>query len=238
MSQQEAMQMPLSVKSGRGFGYFWWKPFIIRKALEATMPDGVVFYSDCGRYDGGFRLGRGVGQLLSAYRKTGFAGVEVPQFGASRMWTRKECFDGLDGVGGDSGEMPQIQATFSLWINNPETLAFVRKWELACRVPSYICDPTGDELLQQHSQFIAHRHDQSILSILVRKYRFPFIQLANRIDLPILRLLRRSHVANVEMKKVEFVARVVAGRPLFLELVLSHFCNKSVRFRKLLGRPT
>jgi len=50
---EEWRALPLVVREGKGFGCFWWKPYVIRKALESTSEGDLVFYSDCGRYGGG-----------------------------------------------------------------------------------------------------------------------------------------------------------------------------------------
>ncbi len=47
---EEWRALPLVVREGKGFGCFWWKPYVIRKALESTSEGDLVFYSDCGRY--------------------------------------------------------------------------------------------------------------------------------------------------------------------------------------------
>jgi len=207
LSQQpEYKNLPERLKSGRGHGFFWWKPFIIRKALEQTKPGDLVFYSDCGRYDGGFRLGRGLCYLLKKFASTGFVGVEVPQFGPAKLWTRIECVDALGVRDGRMLDLPQIQGTFMLWRHDDRSIVALNEWEAACRVPDIVADPLPDELAAQPACFFQHRHDQSVLTIITRKNNLKYITLGNRFSAFIFRMMKRSAVANVEMKKTAFVA--------------------------------
>jgi len=213
----EYQNLPSSLKAGRGHGFFWWKPFIIRKALEESGQGALVFYSDCGRYRGGFRLGKGSIYLIHKYAETGFAGVEVPQFGPAVRWTRAECFSAVGCEPTKEGELPQIQATFCLWRNDLRSLKIIKEWESLCRIPNVVADPVGEENKKQPSEFVAHRHDQSVLTLLVRKYNVTYIDLSGPFSKRILPYVSRAEVVNVKMKQTEFVARTlkVDGSLLF-----------------------
>ena len=232
VASPEYMSLPQQLREGRGFGFFWWKPYIIRLALESVSDGDLVFYSDCGRYDGGFRLGAGLLYLLKRYSSTGFAGVEVPQFGAAKRWTRVECIEYFSNQGVEFIEQPQIQATFACWKKTDDSLKIIKEWEKCCREIAFVSDVASEEMGNQGLDFIEHRHDQSILTALVRKYKIPYISLSKKWQYGVLRILSRSRAANVEMKKTDFVAHCLKSNSLFLPLFLVYFKNKFLKRKK------
>ena len=213
----ECCSLSPEFRAGRGFGYFWWKPYIIRKALEKLPENALVFYSDCGRYGGGFRLGAGVPFLLEQFALSGFTGVEVPQFGPSARWTSRECYHVMGCEAHEYRVQPQIQATFSLWRNDVPGRELLAQWESYCRDERVIADPR--EGISQRADFIAHRHDQSVLSNLTRKHGSPYIRLTGLVGGRFLRMLARAYEVNVAFKQTEFVAACLRGRSLWMELL-------------------
>ena len=230
-AQPEYQSLPDRLKSGRGHGFFWWKPFIIRKAVDESKLGDLVFYSDCGRYDGGFRLGAGAKYLIERFHQTGFTGVEVPQFGPAKLWTRVECFSGSGCDILKFGDLPQVQATFTLWKNTPINNRALAEWESACRNPIWVADPVGDELINQLLCFKEHRHDQSLLTLITRKHSLTYIKLAGQFQSLLLPLFKRTHVGNVSFKKTQFVALCVNSGFLVIHLALSYFKSKTVSQR-------
>lgn len=226
--QPEYHSLPDRLKSGRGHGFFWWKPFIIRKALQSVDKDGLVFYSDCGRYDGGFRLGKELTWLLDRYSETGFVGVEVPQFGSSARWTKMDCFLGLSRDVSVDLERPQLLAAFSLWRNIGQTRQFVSLWEAACRDPALVSDDPS--LAANDPRFLEHRHDQSILTILAHQYSMSYLKPFARWESAISRPWSNTYEGNVSIKKVAFVVRCLRCRCAIPLLALSYLRRKLATF--------
>lgn len=225
VATSEYCNLPSRIKKGRGFGFFWWKPFIIRKALEQKPKGGLVFYSDCGRYDGGYRLADGAKYLIDAYAETGFAGVEVPQFGAARRWTRASCYSLTERASVWEG-LPQIQATFSLWRNDENTQALLSRWEAACRLPELIADPTEDEKKSEPAAFVAHRHDQSLLTILARGADAPIIRMSTPLRSRVMPLLAKAEVVNTAMKHTQVVAEMLKTNRVTRLLITRYLLQK------------
>ena len=67
----------------------------------------------------------------------------------------------------------QIQSTWSMFRNSQQNKKFMMEWiELSDPKYKFWQNPVGEELKFQSSDFIAHRHDQSIFSLLYKKYGF------------------------------------------------------------------
>jgi len=177
---------------------------------------------------GGFRLGSDLNCLIKDYCTSGFVGVEVPQFGANARWTKMDCFVGLSDDMDRDMRLPQIQATFSLWRNTAKVRRFIDEWARACCDPVLVSDQPS--LLRNHWSFIAHRHDQSILTLLARRYGMPVLRPIRSWEAPLFYRLRRSYEANAGFKQVSFVYRCLkcgAALPVFL---VAYLRRKSALF--------
>ncbi|MDQ8208212.1 hypothetical protein QEH52_11880 [Coraliomargarita sp. SDUM461003] len=226
METPEYRSLDKNIKDHTGSMYFWWKPFIIRKALEDVAPGGLVFYSDSGRYDGGFRLSTGAKYLIEEFRSSGFTGVLVPQFGSNQQWTRKECFEQMDCNTSKYRNSPQIQATFSMWIKSESTMAAITEWENCCRDFNLVGDVGEDRKQFQSSSFKAHRHDQSILTLVSLKHQLNYLTLGEELTHQCLKYLGRVKEVNVEFKKTEFVAEAHATQRVLMPLALKYMRRK------------
>lgn len=164
----------------RGFGYWCWKPYIILNALK-NMDDGdILLYSDVGCY---FNP-KGRDRLLEYFEitentPTGILGVRSQEEGYNNMpetlyyeyeWTKGDILEYFQ-VYDDKlyTHTPQFESGIIFFKKNPLTIQFVEDWyqaylddySLATDSPSRIPNLTG---------FHENRHDQSIYSILGKKY--------------------------------------------------------------------
>ncbi len=150
----------------RGFGYWVWKPFIIRDAL-AALPDGAwLFYVDAtvdfvrrpppallkGSPVKLFRLGQG-------YRIAD--------------WTKPSCLAHYQERAPFDVADEMVVGTFSLFRKSPEAEEFLDAWVEGVETLWLVDDSltAADELAR--GNFREHRHDQSILSILAAQRSLP-----------------------------------------------------------------
>ena len=151
----------------RGFGYWIWKPFLIQQLLADLGREfaGLVYL------DAGCQLNRAspdadwrMTGYLEAAREAGTFAMHLPNH-QERFWSREVTMDFL-GLSGPQRESPQVQATFIATTLRSEGL--IRDWYHACSAKeySYLVDGPADEL--NSPGFVAHRHDQSILSGLMK----------------------------------------------------------------------
>tara|TARA_R110000822_G_scaffold1158_2_gene5187 strand:+ start:3972 stop:4727 length:756 start_codon:yes stop_codon:yes gene_type:complete len=164
-------------KYRRGFGYWAWKPFIIKTVMGAVDEGDYVLYLDAGNDIIGdpselFNLcSQNNGFLLFENR----SGNPKGDIWLNRQWTKMDCFN-LMNCNTDAfinGE--QTDGAYQLYQKNSSTIEFIDEYLKLCtdvRVVSDEPNITGDNF----PDFIDHRHDQSVLSLLALKYgikRFP-----------------------------------------------------------------
>ena len=165
----------------RGFGYWCWKPYFILNLLEKMDDGDVLLYSDIGCY----LNPKGKKRLQDYYNMventpTGILGVKSQEMSYNGMpetlyyeyeWTKGDVFAYYKVYDDKSyTHTPQFESTIIFFKKSPLVMQFVRDWyqaylddySLATDSPSHVPNFPG---------FKENRHDQSIYSILGKKYR-------------------------------------------------------------------
>ena len=154
-----------------GFGCWLWKPYIIRYELSKLLEADLLIYWDVGRrrYPHRFELSPKPLLLWCLENDGIFPGLWVPQYGPNKRWTKRDCFVAMNCDTAAYWDHPQVQATFSIWQKNSKALAFIEEWLTWCQKPEVISDDPNRLGLPNFDEFVAHRHDQSVLTNLVIK---------------------------------------------------------------------
>jgi hypothetical protein len=153
-------------RSPRGFGYWLWKPYIISKALSQIPEGDILLYCDaCTTFhvEGKERFLEYLDMLQKSPQKSFF--IQMAPDLAMRNWTKTDTIHQLDAK--DLLDSPMVMATIAMLANTP----FNRN--LYNFIYSISCDyhllDDSPSLLENDPTFKEHRHDQSILSILIYK---------------------------------------------------------------------
>ena len=147
----------------RGFGFWTWKPHVVRRSLEALPKGELLVYCDVGcslNSEGHARLEEYL--AMAADDPTGVLVFALD--GTVGEWTKRAA---LAAVGVDVPGMRQremITATCFVLRSEPATLDLVREWERRMADVRIVDDSPSAE--GEHPEFRAHRHDQSIFTLL------------------------------------------------------------------------
>lgn len=159
---------PFVLENKRGYGYWLWKPYIILQLLrdsKVAMGD-VVVYLDSGCEVN--RLGK-EGLLNEWIRKAKYAGGIGGRAASSNdaRYT-KRSLSALFSISCDDPVLkePHVEAGMLIIEKNGNTLDLVRKWYDTCCTYSLLDDSPSS--VQDTGLFIEHRHDQSVLNILLK----------------------------------------------------------------------
>lgn len=152
-------------KNPRGFGYWLWKPYIIHKTL-CSIPEGeMVFYMDscCGlQVNAKKRL---IDYIDMAHKnKDGnlFFGPMNPIY----HWCKMDTILSLDAK--DVMFQKEFIPGVLMTTNTEKNRSFFKLFYDTCC--NYHLVDDSPSVSSNHSEFREHRHDQSIFSILARKY--------------------------------------------------------------------
>lgn len=158
--------------SRRGAGYWLWKPWLFRHALATSADGDVILYADAGT-----SLVADPAPLIAL---TGvrpvvvFGHLSVGEPGGKlRRWTKRDCFVLLEADTEAYWNAQCCTAAFQLYRNGPEARAFVDELLQACTDPRILTDAPNVMGRANLPEFLDHRHDQSVLSILALKHALP-----------------------------------------------------------------
>lgn len=174
----------------RGAGFWLWKPYIILEALEKINEGDIVIYADNSTYfiaapeeeikqcieNNGFFLIHAYGHLCAQYTKRDtfhFMEMDTPFYHNSSITLGS----------------PQIYA------KNPYTVAFVKEWLRFCLNKNILTDLDNICGKKNLDNYIDHRHDMSILSLLVAKHKI-------KTFIPIHDILKKDNIELLEKEQV------------------------------------
>lgn len=152
----------------RGAGYWAWKPYVIKKALSQIDEGDVLMYSDSGitfinSADEAIGLMTETEQQMLLF--------ELEDIHPNKRWTKRDCFVimGLDHEPYLS--LNQILASYIVMRKNDFAISFIDEWLKYAKDYRVITDTANECGLSNYPEFVDHRHDQSILSLLGRKHK-------------------------------------------------------------------
>lgn len=154
--------------SVRGFGYWVWKPQVILQRLE-QIPDGdFLVYADAGCHLNPSGRNRLMDYFALASHGIGLVVFELSPEQTIRKWTKADLLDWF-GVAVDSEFTLQSQVAAGILVmrNSLEIRSLFASWIRVYEEDWSLVDDTPSRL-PNHVSFVEHRHDQSILTLLVR----------------------------------------------------------------------
>ena len=149
----------------RGYGYWIWKSYIIKQQMDKGKDGDLLLYLDCGCeldiYEKDYLL-----ECFEAAKKDLFVGTVVGC--VEKHWTKMDLILKLDMKDDPSLDTHQRQGGVLLFLVCDKTRDFVNQWySLQCE---YHLVDNSPSLAPNYPNFAEHRHDQSILSLLSKKY--------------------------------------------------------------------
>lgn len=153
-----------------GFGYWCWKPQIILQTLEKVNDGDIVLYADIGCH-----LNINGKKRLSEYceivdkAETGILATRSTKH-LDRQYTKMDVFKyfGVEN-NPEYTDTKTFEAGIAFFRKDKATLEFLHEW-LDAIINNFRMLTDTPSIAPNFDDFIAHRHDQSIFSILGKKY--------------------------------------------------------------------
>lgn len=167
----------------RGAGYWLWKPYIILKYLKQLKQEDFLIYTDSGML-----FVECIDSLLDIEKnnieKFGMLFTETTQWipegppwkaPPEYMWTKRDTFILTDTDNPNITHSTQLNAAFLIAKPCEKSINFLEEWihfGADIRAITDIGNCLGEK---NYEGFVEHRHDQSIMSVLAKKYNFRII---------------------------------------------------------------
>ena len=158
----------------RGYGYWSWKPYIIKKKLSQISDGDVVIYADCGCTI--VPKNRGVLLKWIDIAKESDSGVLSPCYGPyiEHEWTRGDLYEFINKNYNKNNvdifdKAIQCGATAILVCKKNKSVEFIDIWNDIMSNHFELCTDERSSI-PNHPNFKENRHDQSVLSMLSKIY--------------------------------------------------------------------
>jgi hypothetical protein len=172
-----------------GFGYWLWKPLLIFDAMK-EYPVGTNFiYADIG-CEFSIKGENILNKKICLLNK--FSGVFFLMPFTEKYWSSKNLRSHLN-VNKKEGKSGQISATYFLLKNNVHTKNLVNNW-LTISMKDNFKYLKGIDSIYNKLFYIEHRHDQSILSLLLKRSNFVVNKQVDHFDPKYYKENSREHV--------------------------------------------
>lgn len=149
----------------RGFGLWLWKPYFINKTLKQMNDGDWLFY-----VDGCTMFVNDIHKLTECADKQGqdIMLFEMPLI--DRQFTKKECYVTM---GITDYTQNQLAATYIFVKKTKKSCAFIKEWLQCCENEALLSPDKFNPDITDFPDFISHREDQSLLTLMRIKYDLP-----------------------------------------------------------------
>lgn len=146
------------LSQSRGAGYWLWKPYVILKTLESIPENDIVLYVDSGVF-----VIKPVDSLINHLNEHDIIVFKGEEEWKNKYYIKRDLLKTMNADNDNIRDMVQLQASYILLKNTQFSRNFVKKWLIICENEMSITDKPSKE---EYPEFIDHRHDQSILTLL------------------------------------------------------------------------
>jgi hypothetical protein len=155
------------ILNNRGFGFWAWKPHLILDVFNKASNGDVICYADSGCQISPVAFEKFKENIFICKRNKSLF-YHMPNI-QEKNYTKYKLLEYFDSVNDcQLSNSPQIQATYFYIEVCSENLELIKKWAKISKLNFFSLINDSDSYGIDNT-FIEHRHDQSILSLLVKK---------------------------------------------------------------------
>jgi hypothetical protein len=160
----------------RGFGYWMWKSYLVRKTLENLDENDILFYADSGCNLNFKGLNR-FKEYLHLLERNEMGLLVFKQDLKENNYTKSDVFS-FFGVLEDKKitHANQIWAGSFLLRKTKKSVDFINQWYNTCHDNFYLINDKPSKV-SNFDDFIGHRHDQSVFSVLCKLNQPEFLSI-------------------------------------------------------------
>lgn len=149
----------------RGYGYWLWKPYLIKKTIDQMTDGDILLYLDCG-CEIYLKEKQHLIDCMEVVKSSYIVGTFTDKL--ERRWNKMDTLLMLDANDDKYLNTYQRQGGAILFFVCDKTRSLVNEWyKIACDY--HMIDDTPS-VNKNYDCVVEHRHDQAIFSILTKKY--------------------------------------------------------------------
>jgi hypothetical protein len=151
----------------RGYGYWLWKSYLTKKTLEKMRDDDILVYADAGckiNPNGTKRLH----EYFDIVNRSEWANLSFKMEHLEKTWTKMDIIQYYDANQRNIVETGQLICSVFVLRKCRNTLDLIDRWYEGCCQYHLINDSPSS--IPNDASFSENRHDQSLFSVLRKKY--------------------------------------------------------------------
>lgn len=161
-----------SVKyKAKGFGNYFWKPYVVNEAIRKIDDGDYLFYSDSGTIF--IKSVRPLIKHMEKHQKSIMC-FRLPLI--EKQWTKRDAFLLMDCDTPFFTDSCQTLATYFIVKKCEESVRFLKEYKDYATDSRILSDDNNVLEMPNYKEFLEHRHDQSILSLLSKKHKNVLIE--------------------------------------------------------------
>ena len=155
-------------KNKKGYGYWIWKPYVIKKTMETMKNGDILMYLDCGCEIGGSKQ-LSIPKFFDYVKKDKIITTICKRWICfDKEWCKMDVLLHFDMQNSELINTRQYQAGAVMYYVCDKIKSFIDLWyETVC---DYHMIDDSPSIKPNFKSFREHRHDQSIFSLLLKKY--------------------------------------------------------------------
>jgi hypothetical protein len=156
------------MKNNKGYGYWMWKSYILKKTMDEMDPDDIVVYADCGCYlvNTNFAIDR-LNKYIQICNNLKYNNLAFQMCFPEKSYTKMDLFNYLDETNQKMMDSGQLVGGIFIMKKTDHNINLVNEYYNLCQIYNLIDD--SPSTIPNDKTFIVHRHDQSLFSILRKK---------------------------------------------------------------------
>ena len=155
----------------RGYCFWAWKPILLLDIFDLSNPGDIICYADSG-----CQISKYGGEIfkknIAHCRENGSLFFHMSEF-VEKNWSKSKLLEYLGAMGNkEVTDTPMIQATYFYLEVNIKNHELLTSWANLTVIDNFKLINDDDSYGIEGANFVEHRHDQSILSILVKQKKY------------------------------------------------------------------
>lgn len=152
-------------RTEKGYGFWKWKPIILRHCMQNLPLNSVLIYLDSGcQLNSSPRSIENMNLYIDIAKNYGIVAMELDHLIGD--WTKRSVIEEFSYI--EDLEAKRMTQSGILFLKNVDPIRrLINEWaELSITAPELF----ENDIAQESSNFISHRHDQSVFSCLMIKF--------------------------------------------------------------------
>ena len=153
------------LNQNRGAGYWLWKPYFILSKLNELSEGDLLMYTDSASHF--------IHSAIPLFELPKKYGQDIIPFELELLesaWTKRDAFVYMDADAKGYIQSRQFLASFIVMRKSAFSIQFMKEYLHYCTNPNILTDLENICGLPNYPDFKSHRHDQSVFSLLCKKY--------------------------------------------------------------------